>query len=129
MPVRVSVRSWLISGHETGPSSTKARSHRQPAFAGTSTKDPTPKQNQLSRHISEESESEKEGDKPRKKQKLLESDMPWFGRDETDPQGANPACTKTIELLRNYNKDIEKCKFFVSIAPGAPENIPPTQWE
>jgi len=36
---------------------------------------------------------------------------------------------KTIELLRIYNKDIKKCKFFVSVASGAPNNIPSAQWE
>jgi hypothetical protein len=43
--------------------------------------------------------------------------------------GSNPYIDKTIQLLRTFNKDVKKSKFFVSITPGAPDNIPASQWE
>jgi len=73
------------------------------------------------------SEGEDE-DRPTKKVKLHETDMPWFTRTDDGP-GNNPYIDKTIQLLRTFNKDIKRSKFYVSITPGAPDNIPATQWE
>ena len=84
----------------------------------------------LSRHSDEESGSELgDSNEPRKKRRLHETEMPWFRQEGNDILGTNPISQKTVELLRIYNKDIKKCKFFVSVAPGAPDNIPPSQWE
>ena len=77
-----------------------------------------------------ELESDDEDDKPSKKQKLLESDMPWY----TEPSGSssiysNPSCEETCRLLRAYNRDISKAKFYAKIAPNSPTGIPSSQWE
>jgi len=55
--------------------------------------------------------------------------MPWYTHGELDESGISPANAKTIELLRTYDKDIKKCKFYVSVSSGAPDNIPTAQWE
>jgi hypothetical protein len=54
--------------------------------------------------------------------------MPWFESPGFDDPGTNPSCTKTVDLLRLFNRDIKKCTFWVSIAPRSPDNIPSTQW-
>jgi len=55
--------------------------------------------------------------------------MPWYTQSELDEPGINPASAKTVELLRTYNRDVKKCKFYVSVSSGAPDNIPSAQWE
>jgi hypothetical protein len=79
-----------------------------------------------------ESESDDDDDKPTKKQKLLESDLPssWFAapkKSSSDP--SSPSSQETCRLLRIYNIDITKAKFFIKIAPNSPAGIPSSQWE
>jgi hypothetical protein len=66
-----------------------------------------------------------------KKQKLHESDMPWFTspNDESISNYSNPSCKETCRLLRAYNRDISKAKFYIKIAPNSPSGIPSSQWE
>jgi len=111
--------------------SAEARAHRQLAITGTRTETVAPKQDELvPRHSDVESGSDEDDDRePRKKRRLRESDMPWFGQDEDSSPSSNPSSIKTVRLLRTYNKDVKKCKFYVSIAPGVPDSIPPSQWE
>jgi hypothetical protein len=95
----------------------------------------TPNENISKRKVkktkeSGELESDNEDDKPSKKQKLLESDMPWFiESDDSSPDSGNPNCQETCRLLRAYNHDIPKAKFFIKIAPKSPSGIPSSQWE
>ena len=57
--------------------------------------------------------------------------MPWY----TDPGlpstscYSNPSCEETCRLLRAYNLDISRAKFFIKIAPNSPAGIPSSQWE
>ena len=77
-----------------------------------------------------ESKSDDDEDKPHKKQRLLESDMPWYTGSGDSPTGySDPSCEETCRLLRAYNRDISKAKFFVKIAPKSPPGIPSSQWE
>jgi hypothetical protein len=55
--------------------------------------------------------------------------MPWFERDDLNEPRINPSCIKTIKTLRLFNRDIKGSKFLVSIATGAPDNVPSSQWE
>ena len=76
------------------------------------------------------SESDDDDDKPSKKQRLLELDMPWYeGTAESAVPYSNPSCEETCRLLRAYNRDISKAKFYVKIAPNSPTGIPSSQWE
>jgi len=75
------------------------------------------------------SDLESDSGEPKKRLRLAESDMPWFGRDDLDEPSVNPSCIKTIKSLRLFNRDIKSCKFHVSVASGSPDNIPPAQWE
>ena len=87
-------------------------------------------ENLSKRGISEDPDSDDEGSKSRKKLKLLESEMPWSKKEElTLTSNANPSCLKTINLLKLFNRDIKQAKFYISIAPEAPGNIPSGQWE
>jgi hypothetical protein len=111
--------------------STEARTRSLLAGAGPNRRTIPPKQDRP-RDGSPGGESEDDDDEdegPKKKRRLHESDMPWYRHDDFDSQGTSPHVARTIELLRVYNKDIKKCKFYVSIAPGAPDNIPASQWE
>lgn len=48
-----------------------------------------------------------------KRQKLNESDMPWYTDPTTSPSSfCDPSCEETRQLLRAYNRDISKAKFF-----------------
>ena len=77
-----------------------------------------------------DSDSEDEDDKSHKRTKLLESDMPWFvDPGQSTTRSSNPSCQETCRLLRAYNRDIAKAKFFVKIAPNSPSGIPASQWE
>ena len=76
------------------------------------------------------SDDEDEGDSRSKRRRLEESDMPWY----TDPaiptfDVGNPSCEETRRLLRAYNRDISKAKFFVRIASNSPSGVPTSQWE
>lgn len=76
------------------------------------------------------SDDDEGDDKPSKRQKLLESDMPWYVENEQHSRGSlHPSCDETRRLLRAYNRDITKSKFFVKIAPNSPPGIPSSQWE
>ena len=110
--------------------SAEARTHRQLAITGP-IETYTPESNRpQSGPIDDDSGSDDDDDEPkRKKRRLRETDMPWRKRVDLDLPGTNPLCSETVELLRTYNKDIKKCKFYVSVAPGAPDNIPSSQWE
>jgi hypothetical protein len=96
--------------------STEARARHHQALIGSRAKTNAP-QPARSDEQRDESESGSEGDgdeRPSKKPKLHESDMPWFNR-VVDGPGSNPYIDKTIQLLRTFNKDFKKSKFFVSI--------------
>ncbi|KAF8803883.1 hypothetical protein BYT27DRAFT_7026491, partial [Phlegmacium glaucopus] len=76
------------------------------------------------------SDSGEDEDKSTKRQKLLESDMPWFSTSENPATSViHPSCQETRRLLRAYNRDISKAKFFAKIAPNSPTGIPSSQWE
>ena len=76
------------------------------------------------------SDSDDEEDKPAKKPKLLESDMPWYeSPDVSSTNRSDPSCGETCRLLRAYNLDVSKAKFFIKIAPRSPPGIPSSQWE
>jgi hypothetical protein len=77
-----------------------------------------------------DSGSEDDDDKPSKKQKLVESELPWFTKlDAPAASYSHPSCQETCRLLRNYNADIAKAKFSARIAPSSPSGIPSSQWE
>ena len=57
--------------------------------------------------------------------------MPWFAGPGASSAEcySNPSCEKTCQLLRAYNLDISKAKFYIKIAPSSPVGIPSSQWE
>jgi hypothetical protein len=78
------------------------------------------------------SDSGSEGDDERtsKKQKLRESDLPWFSNPvQPTTVHSHPSCQETCRLLRIYNLDIAKAKFSVRVSSSAPSGIPYSQWE
>ena len=79
---------------------------------------------------SDGSDDEDEGDTRSKRRRLEEVDMPWYTDLSTSTFDAgNPSCEETHRLLRAYNHDITKAKFFVRIAHNSPTGIPSPQWE
>ena len=81
-------------------------------------------------HEPDLSDDGEDGDKPAKRQKLVESEMPWYSPDEDSASGViHPSSQETRRLLRAYNRDIPKAKFFAKIAPKSPPGIPSSQWE
>ena len=81
-------------------------------------------------HESDLSDDGEDGDKPTKHQKLIESDMPWYSHDKDSASGViHSSSQDTHWLLRAYNHNIPKAKFFAKIAPKSPPGIPSSQWE
>jgi hypothetical protein len=77
-----------------------------------------------------DSEDESDGAKHPKRQKLVESDMPWYSNSSEPSSGSgNPSCVETCRLLRAYNRDVARAKFLIKIAPNSPSGIPSSQWE
>ena len=77
-----------------------------------------------------ESDDEDDDDGAVRKRKLLESDMPWYIPGESlSTVSSRPSCQETCRLLRSYNRDISRAKFFVKLAPNCPTGIPSSQWE
>ena len=75
-------------------------------------------------------DSDDDDDKPNKKQKNFENDMPWFiPPDNSFSLYSDPNCKETCRLLWSYNQDISKAKFLVKIALNSPSGIPSSQWE
>jgi hypothetical protein len=75
-------------------------------------------------------QSDNDDDRPSKRQKLQETDMPWFNRsDDSTFTYCDPSCKETCRLLQFYNQDISKAKFFIKITPNSPTRISPSQWE
>ena len=52
--------------------------------------------------------------------------MPWF--DSTPDDYSHLSSQETCRLLRAYNRDIAKAKFFVKVAPNSPAGVF-SQWE
>jgi hypothetical protein len=77
-----------------------------------------------------DSGDESDGDKRQKRQKLIESDMPWYTKSSgSSSSSGNPSCEETRRLLRAYNRDVSKAKFLIKIAHNSPSGIPSSQWE
>ncbi|KAF8812581.1 hypothetical protein BYT27DRAFT_7335831 [Phlegmacium glaucopus] len=73
----------------------------------------------------EDDDSGDEEDKRVKRQKLNESDMPWYNSsDESTADLIHPSSQETRRLLRIYHGDISKSKFYAKIAPNSPTGIP-----
>jgi hypothetical protein len=79
------------------------------------------------RSQNEGSDSGDEDGDTHKRPRLSESEMPWCR--EQRGVDVNPSCAKTVRLLKTFNRDIKQSRFYVTIAPGAPRNIPNSQWE
>jgi hypothetical protein len=110
--------------------STENRARRHFSLSKSNDKAVSPQPNRRRDNQSEDdSGTDDEESRPKKKSRLLETDMPWYTHSELDELGVSPTSAKTIELLRIYNRDIKKCKFYVSVSTGAPDNIPSAQWE
>ena len=77
---------------------------------------------------SSSSSSGSESDRPRKRKKLHQSDMPWSGRKAGFTQ-QHPSCVKTAGLIRKFNRDLKSTKLYIKLAPGAPRGIPMSEWE
>jgi len=68
-------------------------------------------------------------DGPRKKRKLTASDFPWYEADSCSLLTLPASCIQTCKRLEVYLQDIPGCRNQIKIAPGAPHNVPITQWE
>jgi hypothetical protein len=76
------------------------------------------------------SESDSEEDEPsRKKRRLRQSDMPWYGRHGEFDAPTHPSCVKSSELIRKLHRDLKSAKLFIRLAPGAPRGVPMSEWE
>ena len=75
-----------------------------------------------------DSDDESDGDRRPKRQKLVESDMPWYKKPSSSTS-SNPSCAETRRLLRAFNRDVARAKFFIKVADDSPPGIPSSQWE
>ncbi|PPQ85808.1 hypothetical protein CVT26_005156, partial [Gymnopilus dilepis] len=81
----------------------------------------------VSVHEYGESSSDEEGEGSRRKRvRLTEEEMPWFSVSQSN---RSPSCKRTCELLKLYERDYGRAKFFVKSAPDAPPGFPVSQWD
>ena len=73
--------------------------------------------------------SDSDDDEPRKKRKLHQSDMPWYGRRGNREVSTNPSCVKSAGLIRKLHRDLKSAKLFIRLAPDAPRGVPMSEWE
>jgi hypothetical protein len=64
-----------------------------------------------------------------KKQRVFERDMPWYRRESTARESANPSCTKTREILTTFARDYTTVKHWITVSLSAPCGFPSTEWE
>ncbi len=65
-----------------------------------------------------------------KRQRLGQSDMPWYGSTRRSGLIDRVAsCTRPCELLELYGEDLPWSKFLIQTAHYSPEGIPASQWE
>ena len=63
-----------------------------------------------------------------KRQRLKESDMPWYEREVVARQTRNPSCQKSSQLLDVIGRDIKAVKRWVYTAQTAPSGFPDSEW-
>ena len=68
-------------------------------------------------------------DSPKKKRKLTASDVPWYESDNRSLLALPASCIQTCKCLELYLQDIPGCRNHIKVAPGAPRNVPISQWE
>jgi hypothetical protein len=120
----ISIQTTLNNSRELDPLNARI------TYPSTSFIETSAKRNPKNPRDDTEPQSDDDDDKPSKKQRLRENDMPWFSQsDDSTFAYCNPSCKETCRLLRSYNHDISKAKFFVKIAPNSPTGIPSSQWE
>jgi hypothetical protein len=65
----------------------------------------------------------------RKRRKLRQSDMPWFGRHGEFDAPTHPSCVRSSDLIRKLHRDLKSAKLFIRLAPGASRGVPMSEWE
>jgi len=78
---------------------------------------------------SQPADSDDDLDGPRKKRKLTAADFPWYEADNRSLLALPASCIQTCKRLEVYLQDIPGCRNQIKVAPGAPRNVPITQWE
>jgi hypothetical protein len=68
-------------------------------------------------------------DGPKKKRKLTAIDFPWYEPDNRSLLALPASCIETCKRLGTYLQDIPGCRNQIKVAPGAPRNVPISQWE
>ena len=84
-----------------------------------------------------ESDDDKFGDdepdergKSNKKQRIYESQMPWYSREQRIRRSnTNPSCNKTRETLDLFQRDHATVKRWIKCASSAPAGFPNTEWD
>jgi hypothetical protein len=64
-----------------------------------------------------------------KRKHIFEKDMPWYNRESTARQSANPSCTKTREILNTFAGDYASVKHWITVSLSAPCGFPTAEWE
>jgi hypothetical protein len=111
---------------QSGPTGSGIQHIGQPSHAG----EDIPSQAVRKHPEFDGSDDEDESDSRTKRRRLEESEMPWYTEPSASTFGTcNPSCEETRRLLRAYNRDLSKAKFYVRIAHNSPSGIPSSQWE
>jgi hypothetical protein len=120
----LSIQSSLDDSRGPNPSTTEQLQHL------IDSNNPSIKKKSKNPQLLPNPESDDEDDRTTKKQKLVESNMPWFIEpNDSSSDHSDPICKETCQLLHAYNRDIAKARFFIKVAPNSPSGIPSAQWE
>ena len=118
----LSIQSSFDENKDPGDSSTDPTDQNPPS---SSVK---PKQLVRKERDTIDSGDDSDGDKRPRKQRLIESDMPWYSKSSVLSL-SNPSCEETRRILRLFNRDIANAKFLIKVAHNSPSGIPSSQWE
>ena len=65
-----------------------------------------------------------------KKQRIYESQMPWFSTEQRfRSENTNPSCNKTRDILELFQRDPVAVKRWVRCAASAPAGFPSSEWD
>ena len=68
--------------------------------------------------------------KSNKKQRIYESQMPWYDKEQRiRKSNTNPSCNKTRETLDLFQRDHATVKRWIKCALSAPAGFPNTEWD
>jgi hypothetical protein len=89
----------------------------------------TRKRNHTARDRDDSDVDDADGDRPPRKRKINEAELPWFHKDQVIVRVTDPVILENRRLLQYYARDITRVKESFMLSPSAPDGIPAAEVE